>query len=71
MEMLAAQICPVMNDHARFKGFSPSQWFLGKMPRRLGSNDEDELHRPDISLDDPESTFFKISDERTSEEEHH
>ena len=40
------------------------------MPRRLGSNDEEEHNRPDTQLDDPESLFFRRSQMRELAKKH-
>ena len=44
MKLLAVENNVVMNDTTRKGGFSPSQWVLGKFPRRPGDQfDEDEF----------------------------
>ena len=44
MKVLACELNATVNDSTRRGGFAPSQWVLGKFPRRPGSfMDEDEF----------------------------
>ena len=46
MQLMAYELNATINDGARKGGYSPSQWVLGKFPRRPGSGnmmDEDEF----------------------------
>ena len=62
MRLLAAETNQILNDNTRKGGYSPSQWVLGKFPRRPGDLfDEDEFADLGVVSErlDPHSAFQK------------
>ena len=48
MRLLASEMNAVRNDTARVGGFSPSQWCLGKLPRRQAGEQVDSEEFADV-----------------------
>ena len=50
LALLTAEINNVKNDQLRYGGWSPSQWVIGKNPRRPGANCFDEDMFADLGV---------------------
>jgi len=69
MKLLTFEMNPTMNDGTRKGGFAPSQWVLGKFPRRPGCQmDEDEFADLGVISErlDAQSAFALQSKYRTA-----